>query len=121
MKTVEEIENGLSQCYCTSQYHKHWLGKLYTDGVKFLIDSADAHWLLDLIFSYDRREEFQVWKMVVTRKIVQGRNKTCAVVTMKTDSGKPILIQQKIPFTDFPLDEITLWVEDGVLLLPSEH
>jgi len=26
-----------------------------------------------------------------------------------------------IAFTDFPLPEITLWLQDDVMLLPSEH
>jgi hypothetical protein len=26
-----------------------------------------------------------------------------------------------IPWTDFPLDTVTLWFADGTLYLPSEH
>jgi hypothetical protein len=28
---------------------------------------------------------------------------------------------QVIPWTDFPLDTVTLWLADGTLYLPSEH
>ena len=30
-------------------------------------------------------------------------------------------ISQKIPYTDFPLKRITLYCQQGVLLLPSEY
>jgi hypothetical protein len=36
------------------------------------------------------------------------------------DSEVPIITQQ-IEWTDFPLPSIRLYVERGVLLLPSEH
>ena len=39
-----------------------------------------------------------------------------------TDGNDNKLVSQKIYYTDFPLEEgITLWVENGIILLPSEH
>lgn len=43
-----------------------------------------------------------------------------AVLTCERDTDEP-MITQEIPFTDFPLAEITLYLCDGVLLLPSEY
>lgn len=43
------------------------------------------------------------------------------VLTMREDTGKSPIVRQRIEFTDFPLKLITLYVENGVLLLPSEH
>jgi hypothetical protein len=31
------------------------------------------------------------------------------------------LVRQEIPFTDFPLEEITLYLANGTLLLTSEY
>jgi len=44
-----------------------------------------------------------------------------AILTMKEDTGQPLLVEQKIHFTDFPLEEITLWVIDGIMLLTNEY
>lgn len=55
-----------------------------------------ACWLVDAVASYQlvvkvRQESFQVW------------------------------LRQVIEYTDFPLNEITLYFADGVLMLPSEY
>lgn len=114
MKTAEEIKNELAQCIGTMKYYRHCTGFLkYTDGVHVLAESADCYWLIDAIASYRRTELFQVWKLEVTF----GE----AVLTMKEDSDCSLLVEQKIVYTDFPLDEITLWLIDGVLILPSEY
>ena len=60
---------------------------------------------------------FQVWRLEV--------KDNQAVLTMKQDSGRPIEVEQKIPYTNFPLDEMDMWlIDDGtnvVLILPSEY
>jgi len=38
-----------------------------------------------------------------------------------SDGNDKILLEQKIEFTDFPLDSIVLWKVDDVVLLPSEY
>lgn len=114
MLPVEELERGLAQCCGTTRYFRHWMGKNYTEGVQFLAEAASCYWLLDAIFSYRRKEVFQVW----TLKKTKGNS---AVLTMKTSSKRPALVKQEISYTDFPLDEITLWIENGVLILPNEH
>jgi len=116
MKTKEEIQTGLAHCIGTEQYHKNTqlLNFVYTDGVKFLWESCDAYWLLIAIASHKRTEPFQVWKLEVFE------DKT-AVLTMKEDTNEPLIVEQKIHYTDFPLDEITLYLIDGVLILTSEY
>lgn len=111
-KTLTQAD--LSQFTGTEKYYTHWTKSfVYTDGVKFMADKAGAHWLIDLIASYRRKEHFQAWEL----KVVDSK----AVVTMKEDTDKPELVKQKIDYTDFPLGNITLYLIDGVLLLPSEY
>lgn len=91
---------------------------LYTDGVKYLAEQAGAYWLIDAVaFGQEepgvKGQPFQVWTLAV-------RENSAATLTC-TDGNAKILYQQHISFTDFPLPEITLWVEDRVILLPSEH
>jgi len=107
-------QSDLSQFYGTEHYYKHWLGCVYTDGVKYMAEKAQAYWLLDVVFSYRRKEPFQIWELKKT-------GTTTAIVTMKEDTNEPILVSQEIPRTDFPLDEIKLYLIDGVLLLTSEY
>ncbi|GAB9152728.1 DUF6876 family protein [Bradyrhizobium diazoefficiens] len=102
----------------TENHYQHRLMRSvrYTDGVQFLAKNAQAYWLIDKIATLQlekkiRAADFQAWQLVVT-------NNT-ATLTCKDDDV--ILHSEHITFTDFPLDEITLWVEGGVILLPSEH
>jgi len=109
-----KLQAGLNQCIGTTQYFIHWTKTLkYTDGIKFLADNAGAYWLIDAIASYQRKEPFQLWELKV--------NDSKAVLTMKEDTNEPVLVKQEITYTDFPLDEITLYLIDGILLLTSEY
>ena len=115
MLSRTEIQNGLSQCIGTEQYWKNRLLSFqYTDGIKFLHESCEAYWLLIAIASHKRTEPFQLWHLKVNKD-------KSATLTMKEDSNEPNLVKQEIPITDFPLDEISLYLIDGVLLLPSEY
>jgi len=40
---------------------------------------------------------------------------------MKYDSDLPIQIKQRIPYTDFPLEEFECYCIDKVILLKSEY
>jgi hypothetical protein len=83
-----------------------------------MADTGGAHWLIDAVYSYQcqkevKAEEFQLWELKVT-------NKT-AILTMRRDTNEPEIVQQEIPYTDFPLDYIKLYHINGTLLLPSEY
>ena len=122
MKTKEEIQANLAQATGTQQYHKFSIlfpRLVLTDGVKQLCNDAQCFWLMDIIGSYQHKlnEPFQVWTLTV---------KDRAAKVSATDGNDKVLAKQKIPFTDFPLDSIQLYVEEGgegyqVILLPSEH
>ncbi len=109
----------LDQFTGTENYYRHGSGLLYTDGVKYVAEEGKAYWLIDAIASYQRElkserlREFQLWELRVQDR--QG------VLTCKEDSDCPEVVRQEIEFTDFPLDYIKLYVESGVVLLPSEH
>ena len=115
MLTAQKIQNGLAQCYGTENYWKNEgiLNFQYTDGVHTMWEMCEAYWLLIAISSYRRQEPFQVWSLVV--------DGSKAVLTMKEDSNSPVLVKQEIPYTDFPLEKMELWLIDGILILPSEY
>jgi hypothetical protein len=94
----------------------------YTEGARFLAERAGAWWLLDAIFSWQiklrRRNDlgFQVWTLRRTPKKGAARAELIC-----SDGNNGHVLTQPIDHTDFPLDEITLYWIDGVILLPSEY
>jgi hypothetical protein len=121
MKSNEEILAELQHFNGTEMYHKFsMLSQLViTDGVKYLSNEAKSYWLLDLIASYQRKcqkdpmlKDFQIWT------IKAENNK--ATITCERDTND-IAFTQKIPYTDFPLRELKLYCENGVIYLPQER
>ncbi len=127
----------LSQFTGTEEIHRNFLGFLYTDGIQYLAEQAEAYWLIDAIASYQHQlkrdeylAEFQVWVLSVAGEgernypFLLPKDGYKAVLTCWADTPKeglkPPVIQQ-IEYTDFPLSEIKLYVSGGVLMLPSEY
>jgi hypothetical protein len=134
MSLAIDLQKELQQFTGTEQYYKN-LGLLYTDGIKNLADRAGAYWLIDLIASYQpkcRRNEdlrdFQVWYLTrpgatIAPWLTQPHESGC-IVTCWSDTpnaGEAPIVRQDVPFTDFPLVEIKLYVCGGVLMIPSEY
>ena len=91
---------------------------LLTDGAKYLAESADAYWLVDLFASHlpaYKDEGFAVLYL----KVKGGK----AVAQIEDGNGK-VLKKQKIEYTDFPLEAVVLYCvpqdDNFVILLPSE-
>jgi hypothetical protein len=109
----------LAQFTGTETWYSHTLtGLLYTDGVKHVATAGGAYWLIDTIafaqiFSRLKRHEFQSWKLIV------AENHT-AVLTCEDGNGGS-LYTQHFDFTSFPLEEISFFVTDNVLMLPGEY
>lgn len=101
----------------TYGYHPYFLHGIYTDGIKEMADIYKAHWLLDIVFTYQcepkiSAEKFQIWT-------INSKNGK-AIVDMKTDTEQPAIVRRDIPLTDFPEGKLTMFLVDGVLFLPSE-
>ena len=62
---VLNLSTDLEQFTGTEHWYKHQFGGHYTDGVRYLAQTAGAYWLIDAIFSYRRAERFQVWTLEV--------------------------------------------------------
>ena len=97
---------------------------LLTEGAKHLAEKAKAFWLMDAIASHQTNkkvasEPFQVWQLTVNEK--HEASLTC------TDGNETVLARQEIPYTDFPLSEITLYASQDeylggrVIMLTSEY
>jgi hypothetical protein len=124
--TAEQILTltDLAQFSGSEQFFRHALSRnhVYTEGAQFVAERAGAYWLLDKIALHGSpeiaREDFQVWKLSV------HPDRTATLTTSDGDHG--ILKTEELPFTDFPLSEITLWAVrnefDGfTVMLPREY
>jgi hypothetical protein len=102
-------------------FYRHWLNRkvIFTEGAHHVAEAGGACWLLDeiaLIQPHNVRvaaEEFQVWKLTVRP------DRTATLVC--EDGNYNVVFAKEIPFTDFPLEAITLWFANNTIYLPSEH
>ena len=84
-----------------------------------MAEKGEAYWLIDTIGSFQSYPEiralpWQFWHLIV-------KEDRSAILEMGEDLPEPIVLRQRISYTDFPLEEITLYLHTGVLYLPSEH
>jgi len=137
---IAELKSGLAGFTGSINWYRHWLPNcIYSDGAKFLADKTECYWLLDVLFSFRRKvlanpvtNSFCFWTMTLN----DPEGKTANDPDIETDYGaklqcwedtdkKAFRISQKIPFTDFPLSTIKLYMSyDGRYLkvfLPSEY
>ncbi len=102
-------------------FYRHGINRkiVFTEGAQHVAEAGGAYWLLDeiaLVQSCEPKlaeEEFQVWTLTVRP------DHTGALVC--EDGNSNIVFSKEIPFTDFPLETITLWFANNTIYLPSEH
>ncbi|WP_043363980.1 DUF6876 family protein [Belnapia sp. F-4-1] len=124
--TSEDLQSALARFTGSDTLTRHGLTRciFMTQGVVFLAEQTQAHWLTDLIVSHQadprvRSEPFQVWTLAVDAATGSS------VATMTDGNSEQPITSQEIPWTDFPLPEVTLWlVQEGnawVMLMPNEY
>lgn len=105
----------------TEQWYRHALVRkvLYTDAAKYVAEKGGAYWLLDEIALAQLNEPavaaeaFQAWTLNVN-------DDHTATLTCE-DGNKHVVFSKALTFTDFPLETITFWFTDNVILLTSEY
>ncbi|MCB0713830.1 MAG: hypothetical protein KDD67_15995 [Ignavibacteriae bacterium] len=113
-------KSDLAQFYGTKFLYRHALvsSVCYTDGIKYMAEKGEAYWLIDEIAFAQKvgavaAEEFQHWTLKVSTDQ--------SAVLKCSDGNDKIVSEEPIPFTDFPLDEISIYYTNNVILLPSEY
>jgi hypothetical protein len=113
-------ESDLCQFTGTESWYRHPFKRsiLFTDGAKYVADTAGAYWLLDEItFAQAKKriaaEAFQLWKLKV--RADQSARLICE------DGNGEVIFRKRIDYTDFPLKEISFYFTNNVILLPSEY
>ena len=118
--TPRLTKEDLRQFSGTEFWYRHPFNRniLYTDGVKYVADTAGAYWLIDEITFAQMKKKiaaqpFQHWKLKV---------KPNATATLTCEDGNyNVVYTKRLSFTDFPLEEIGFFFTDNVILLPSEY
>jgi len=105
----------------TENWYRHQVARqvLYTDGVRYVAESAGAYWLIDEIALAQvwvpavAAEEFQHWTLAV------ASNNTATLVC---DNGNDnVVFTKKIEYTDFPAEGVNLYVANNTIMVPSEY
>lgn len=123
----------LRQFTGSEQFYRHAFNRavIYTEGVQYVAENGGAYWLIDTIASHIGSGSFQraadqderislihFWKLAVAPD-------HSANLTALADSNEKPFLEQKIAYTDFPLEEIKIWAgnngEGFTLMLPSEY
>jgi hypothetical protein len=119
-----QIQTDLQYFKGTTIYYKHMVpGKsriLITEGCNYVRRKCHAYWLFDAILSYQEDKllkdvGFQIWELKLQEKDLTW------LLTCKEDKGMPAIIKQEIPYSDFPLQKIVIWLIGGIALLPTEY
>lgn len=125
MNTKNLTTENLSNFWGSASFFRSWMSRslIYTEGVEF-INQNGAGWLVDAVLSHVlhtpkvAREDF----ILATLKV--NLEKHSAVLTFDDGNGN-VLAKQMIEYTDFPLPEISFYVENNgegkTMMLPSER
>ena len=113
-------QSTLNQFTGTERYYRISKRHLLTDGTKYLAENAECFWMMDAIASHLMEIGTADWFVVVKTTVNDAR-----ALMVYEDGNDHELARQEIPYTDFPLDAITLYAcwdtQHWVIMLPSEY
>ncbi len=126
MKTQDELEQlgldnlTLAKFTGTSAYYRISRRHLLTDGTKYLAEKGACFWMMDAVASHLCEIGTEDWFVQIRVQVSEGR------AEMIYEDGNGLEhARQSIPYTDFPLSEITLYAcwdqEHWVIMLPGEY
>ena len=106
---AHRVANGVPALDQTARLYRRRAGYC-TAGRRLLADRPGRLWMIGPAV---RGEEFLVWTLTV------AADRTALAIA--GDGNGHELARQEIEYTDFPLEEITLYLTEGTLMLPSEY
>jgi len=110
----------LAQFTGTTCYYRIGTQHLLTDGTHYLAEKAGCYWIMDAVSSHVAEIGTADWFIVVRIEVEK-----CRAITRYEDGNGRELASQAIPYTDFPLPNLTLYAvwdtEHWVIMLPGEY
>jgi hypothetical protein len=126
MKTQDQLKQlgldtlTLAQFTGTERYYRISRKHLLTDGTKYLAEKGACFWMMDAVASHLCEIGTEDWFVLIRVLVSRGR-----AIMIYEDGNGGEHARQAIPYTDFPLSEITLYAcwdgEHWVIILPSEY
>ena len=122
MTSAQAIQESMPQFTGSERFVKWTFGQhVLSEGAQYIAESAQAYWLFDAIISHVisfRGKHTHIQAKLFTK----GDQATLILDDMDGNA----IATQKIPYTDFPLKEVTIWaVQSGpkayTLMLPTEY
>lgn len=100
------------------------LNTRFTDGIKYLAETADCYWLVTDVSVIAKSLMDRSYFVTIDFKKLSGEMQDAmgyeAIIEYGDGNGN-VLETHRYHSTDFPLDELRLFFTDGTLLLPREH
>jgi hypothetical protein len=119
-EVTANLELNLKQFTGTEQYHRFHSSTVLTDGALYLAEVARCFWLMDVFASHLSEISTDHGLTCLKLKLV-GEGASVVI----DDGDENILAQQVIEYTDFPLEQFTLFAcwtnEHWVIMLTSEY
>ena len=110
----------LAQFTGTTCYYRIGKQHLLTDGTHYLAEQAGCYWIMDAVSSHVTEIGTEDWFVVVSIEVKDQS----AIMRYEDGNGRE-LAHQAIPYTDFPLANLTLYAvwdtQRWVIMLPSEY
>jgi hypothetical protein len=126
MKTQIELashgldNNTLAHFTGTTNYYRISRKHLLTDGTKYLTEQGKCFWMMDAVASHSTEIGTADWFVLIKVQVNQSR-----ALMIYEDGNGTEHARQEIPYTDFPMDALTLYAnwdgEHWVIMLPSEY
>ena len=126
LKTQQELQQlgldsgALAQFTGTEKHYRISRRHLLTDGTRYLAEKAACFWMMDAVACHLSEIGTKDWFVLVRVNVAQGR-----AVMVYEDGNDHELARQEIPYTDFPLEAISLYAcwdtQHWVIMLPSEY
>lgn len=113
--------------------HRHGIVKsfTYTDGILYMAEVCEAHWLIDLVMSHQpdvklrlgEERDFQVWRLKWMWESEENAHAWVIEAWSDTPDESALLAKQEIPYSDFPqtLSPFEFYVEYGTMMLKEER
>jgi hypothetical protein len=108
MKTQDELAQlgldtlTLAQFTGTERYYRISRTHLLTDGTKYLAEKGECFWMMDAVASHLSEIGTEDWFVLIRVQVSEGR----AVMIYEDGNGNEHA-RQSIPYTDFPMSEIS--------------
>lgn len=122
---VNKLKAGLQHFIGSETFYKiPLIGTQFTDGIKYLVDTAECFWLVTdasvIAKSLSHRSHFISIDFKRLSEKEREENQCEALINYSDGNGN-IYETHRYHVTDFPLDELRLYFINDTLILPNEY